>query len=132
SARCARNYIRYHSLIFGMTQHIIDAAKKSVGRVASQAAILLMGKDTPAFRRYIAPNVNVKITHASQAHVHAKKLAQGTHKRYSGYPGGLKTSSWEDVVAKKGYGELFRVAVSGMLPKNKLKAQMLKRLIVEE
>ncbi|MEK7139954.1 MAG: uL13 family ribosomal protein [Patescibacteria group bacterium] len=114
------------------TQHTIDATKKSIGRVASEAAILLMGKNTPAFQKHISPDVSVKVVHASKAALHAKKMDQGTHKRYSGYPGGLTITSWKDVVAKKGYAELFRVAVSGMLPKNKLRAKMLKRLIIEE
>ncbi len=114
------------------TEHTIDATKKSIGRVASQAATLLMGKDTPAFQKHILSDVTVKITNASEVVLHAKKIDQSTHKRYSGYPGGLTITTWKDVVAKKGYGELFRVAVAGMLPKNKLRAQMLKRLIIEE
>ena len=115
-----------------MAEHTIDATKKSIGRVASQAAVLLMGKDTPAFQKHVLSPVNVKITNASRAILHAKKMDQSIHKRYSGYPGGLTITVWKEVVAKKGYGELFRVAVAGMLPKNKLRAQRLKRLIVEE
>ena len=114
------------------THHTIDATKKSIGRIASEAAILLMGKNTPTFQKHISPDVAVSIVHASKAILHGRKLEQGTHKRYSGYPGGLTITSWKDVVAKKGYGELFRVAVSGMLPKNKLRAKMLKRLTIEE
>ena len=112
------------------TEHTIDATRKSVGRVASEAAILLMGKDTPAFQKHILSDVTVKIKNASRALFHARKLEQGTHKRYSGHPGGL--TPWKEVAVKKGYGQLFRVAVSGMLPKNKLRAKMLKRLRVEE
>lgn len=115
-----------------MKEIIINAEKKSVGRVASEAAVFLMGKDTAAFERNIAPDVKVTITNASRSLLHARKLEQGIHKRYSGYPGGLKLTTWKDVVAKKGYGELFRVAVAGMLPKNKLRAPMMKRLVIEE
>lgn len=115
-----------------MKEIIIDAEKKSVGRVASEAALFLMGKDTPSYRRNVTPDVTVKITHASRALIHGKKTDQQTHVRYSGYPGGLKIMPWKEVVEKKGYGELFRVAISGMLPKNKLRARMLKRLSVEE
>lgn len=115
-----------------MKEIVINAEKRSVGRVASEAAVFLMGKDTPAFERNIAPDVRVKIINASRAIPHARKIEQSTHKRYSGYPGGLKITAWKDVVAKKGYGELFRVAVAGMLPRNKLRAPMMKRLVVEE
>jgi len=115
-----------------MPEHTIDATKKSVGRVASQAAFLLMGKNLAAYERNKIPDIRVKITNASKARFYAKKLEQGIHKRYSGYPGGLTQTVWKDVAAKKGYGELFRVAVAGMLPKNKLKARMLKHLVIEE
>ncbi|MDQ5969127.1 MAG: large subunit ribosomal protein, partial [Patescibacteria group bacterium] len=54
------------------------------------------------------------------------------YSRYSGYPGGLRQPTMEQVIAKKGYSELFREAVSGMLPKNKLRAKMMKNLIVTE
>lgn len=115
-----------------MTEHIIDATKKSVGRVATEAAILLMGKNAPTYQKHISPDVMVKIKNASHALFHARKLEQGTHKRYSGHPGGLTITPWKEVAAKKGYGQLFRVAVAGMLPKNKLRPRMLKRLVVEE
>jgi len=64
--------------------------------------------------------------------IHDRKRATKTYSRYSGYPGGLKQPTMADVIAKKGYGEIFREAVSGMLPKNKLRARMLKNLITTE
>jgi len=54
------------------------------------------------------------------------------YKKYSGYPGGLKETSMRRLAAEKGYGEVFRKAVKGMLPKNKLQAIMLKNLTVSE
>ena len=115
-----------------MKEHIIDAGRKSVGRVATEAAVLLMGKDSQMFKRNIAPDVTVKITNASRVLIHGRKMEQREHKRYSGYPGGLTSTTWSEVVKKKGYGELLKRAISGMLPKNKLRANMLKRLVVEE
>jgi len=59
-------------------------------------------------------------------------MLQKTYSRYSGYPGGLKQPTMKMVVAKKGYSELFKEAVSGMLPKNKLRSKMMKNLKISE
>ena len=115
-----------------MTKHVIDAAHKKVGRVATEAAVLLMGKNTAGFARNIAPAVEVHIVNTSKADIAEKKLADKMYKKYSGYPGGLKETSMRRLAAEKGYGEVFRKAVKGMLPKNKLQAIMLKNLTVSE
>lgn len=113
-------------------KHTIDATGKKVGRVATTVAGLLMGKNLADFKRNAIPNVVVEITNVSKASISDKKMEQKKYSRYSGYPGGLKQPKMKEVVSKKGYGEIFREAVSGMLPKNKLRAQMLKNLIVKE
>jgi len=113
-------------------EHTIDAQNKSIGRVASEAAVFLMGKDTPAYKRNIPPTVTVKIINTSKANIHPKKKEQKMYKSYSGYPGGLKERSMEHVLENKGYSELFRTAVKGMLPKNKLQTVMMKNLKVSE
>lgn len=112
--------------------HTIDAQNKTIGRVSSEAAKLLMGKDSASFVRNQAPNVKVHIVNASQAKIHPKKLDQKIYKRFSGYPSGLKERTMELVIEKKGYGELFRKAIQGMLPANKLRSTMMKNLIVTE
>jgi large subunit ribosomal protein L13 len=113
-------------------EYTIDAQGKSVGRVATEAAMKLMGKNTPTYKAHIAPDVSVRIVNAAQANISEKKKGEKTYARYSGYPGGLKTTTMEEVITKKGYGEVFRMAVKGMLPKNKLQAVMMKHLTVEE
>lgn len=113
-------------------EYTIDATDKSVGRVASEAAKILMGKNTAAYQRNQAPEVTVTIDHASKANVHFKKFTQRAHKSFSGYPGGLSELKWKDVIAKKGYSELFRKAVYGMLPGNRLRNGMMKRLRINE
>ncbi len=113
-------------------KYTLDATDKAVGRVATQAAVFLMGKNTAEFARNIAPTVTVEITHASKAKIFPAKLTQKTYSRYSGYPGGLKQPTMVKVIENKGHSELFREAVSGMLPKNKLRSKMLKNLIVTE
>ena len=113
-------------------EHTIDAEGKSMGRVATEAASVLMGKNTVAFARNIAPDVSVRIVNASKAAISDKKKDEKVYTRYSGYPGGLKAETLAHLIDQKGYSEAFRRAVKGMLPKNKLQPVMLKHLFIEE
>lgn len=112
--------------------HTIDAQNLKLGKVASRAAAILIGKNLPSFRRNKFPAVTVKVINTSKADLPEKKRVQKTYVSYSGYPGGIKRLSMATVIEKKGYGELFRSAVYGMLPKNKLRARMIKNLIITE
>lgn len=114
------------------TTYTIDAKGKRLGAVAGLAARYLMGKNSAGFARNIAPKVRVNITHASALSLDPRKLTQKSYTSYSGYPGGLKVRGMKDVVAKKGYKEVFRKAVKGMLPKNKLQQVMMNNLKIEE
>ncbi|GMQ94972.1 MAG: 50S ribosomal protein L13 [Patescibacteria group bacterium] len=114
-------------------EHKIDATDRPIGRVATEAAIVLRGKNTVQFQRNIAPSVKVEIVNASKATgFNPKKMQEKTYKRFSGYPGGLKIITMERIIEKKGYGEVFRKAVYGMLPANKLRKIMMKNLTVAE
>ncbi len=112
--------------------YTIDAADKAIGRVASQAAAYLRGKNSATFARHELPNVKVTITNASRARISPKKATMKVYTRYTGYPGGLRQPRLEQVVAKRGHAELFRQAVKGMLPTNKLRDKLLKQLTVTE
>lgn len=112
--------------------HTIDATNKSLGRLASEVAVLLMGKNTPEFTRNNLSGATVTVTNASKLKVAAPKLKDKTYLSFSGYPGGLKVSSMAHVVEKKGYAEVVTLAVKGMLPKNKLQNEMMKALTVTE
>jgi len=113
-------------------KYTIDAENKRVGRVATEAAVLLMGKNTPEYQRNNIPEISVEIKNTSKAIVDEKKLTQKTYSRYSGFPGGLKQPTMEQVIAKKGYSEIFKEAVYGMLPKNKLRSRMMNNLTITE
>lgn len=113
-------------------KYTLNAENKRVGRVATQAAEYLMGKNLVDFKRNTIPEVTVEISNASKVVIDDRKLTQKTYSRYSGYPGGLKQPNMQEVISKKGYSEIIREAVSGMLPKNKLRAPMLKNLIITE
>lgn len=113
-------------------KHTIDAKGLALGRLASQVAILLMGKNDASFEKHILSNNEVTVTNASQLKMSIKKMKTVEHERYSGYPGGFKTQKVEEIIAKKGYAELVRLSVYGMLPNNKHRSRMMTKLTVTE
>ena len=115
-----------------METYTIDATNKRLGRIATEAAFVLMGKHTPSYRRNLAGAVTVTIKNAAKLDVRQKKLKQKMYTSYSGYPGGLKSESAFHRAAHKGYGVLVRTAIKGMLPKNRLQDKMMKNLVVTE
>lgn len=114
-------------------KHTIDATNQKVGRIASQAASFLMGKNLTTFTRNTFPkDVKVEIVNASKCAIDSKKAKQTDFARYSGFPGGLRYETVSDIITKKGYSEVIRQAVEGMLPKNTLRPRMIKNLSVKE
>ncbi|MEO8637599.1 MAG: uL13 family ribosomal protein [Candidatus Taylorbacteria bacterium] len=114
-------------------KYILDAKKKKVGRVASEAASILMGKNTSSYVRNSFPaDVMVEIVNVSQSEISPKKVSKKTYAKYSGYPGGLRHEKMETVIEKKGKSEVFKLAVYGMLPSNKLRPRMMKRLVIKD
>jgi len=110
----------------------IDAKGKTLGRVATEAASLLMGKDKTSFVRNKISGESVLIINASQIKIDPKKMKEKFYLNYSGYPGGLKKEDMKKVVGKKGFAEIFKLAIDGMLPKNRLHDKMMKNLKVTE
>lgn len=108
----------------------IDATNQIVGRLASRIAQTLRGKDRPDFRPDRLPEVEVHVTNVAKMKVTGRKLIQKKYHRFSGYPGGLKTTSLETMFAKHPDRVLI-TAVRGMLPSNRLRPRMLKRLIIK-
>lgn len=114
------------------TTHTIDASNRALGRVASEAAALLNAKDSVNFVKNRVADVTVKVINASKVKVTGNKMKESVHKSFSGYPSGLKEMPLSYVVEKKGYSELIKHAVLGMLPKNKLQDIRMKNLEVTE
>lgn len=112
--------------------YTIDATEKSLGRLSSEVAALLIGKNKADFARNVLSGNTVTVINAGKLKVSPKKLQEKFYTRYSGYPGGLKELSLAHVVEKKGYKEAITIAVKGMLPDNKLKKGMMKALTVTE
>ncbi len=113
-------------------KHTIDATNQPLGRLASKIASILNGKTSVAFAKNVVADVRVEVVNASKLKLSGNKMKESTHKRYSGKPGGLNIETYAMVVEKKGYAELVRHAVEGMLPKNKLQKQRMKLLTISE
>lgn len=110
----------------------IDAAGESFGRVASQAAAGLRGKTLPTFARHQRPRTKVKIINAGQVKITGQKRTNKLYQHYSGYPGGLRFEPFGRLVERRGWPEVFRLAIKRMLPANKLRDPILKNLTVED
>jgi len=113
-------------------EYTIDATDKALGRVASEAAEVLRGKDTTAFVKHLVPKVTVKIINAGKLDVTQKKMREKIYHHYSGHPGGMKNTSLAHLIEKKGWAEPIKKAVYGMLPANRLRAVIMKNLIITE
>ena len=107
----------------------IDAENKPVGKVASEAAHILQGKNKPTYKRHVDVGDFVVIKNAEKITFTGKKLVQKDYYSHSGYPGGLKRKPMKHLF-EENPTEVVRKAVFGMLPKNKHRDQRMKRLTV--
>jgi large subunit ribosomal protein L13 len=110
--------------------HTIDASQRSIGDVATQAVRLLRGKHKPTFRPHEDAGDVVLVQNIKNVKITGRKLEQKRYYRHSGYLGGIKSASLKEVFSTKPE-EVLRKAVLGMLPKNRLRPLMIKRLKIE-
>ena len=109
--------------------HVIDASGLVLGRLATVAASLLRGKHRPFFAPHLDTGDHVIIVNADKVVVTSNKLSQKFAYRHSGYPGGIKATSWQTLMDEKPT-QLIESAVKGMVPKTRLgRAQMGKLFI---
>jgi large subunit ribosomal protein L13 len=109
----------------------IDATNKSVGRLASEIAVILQGKKNPKYEPRNSGEDGVVVKNVDRIKIAAKKLKQKVYYRHTTQIGHLKKQTLEQVLEKKGVKEVLRRAVMQMLPKNKLRNKRIKRLIME-
>lgn len=109
----------------------IDASNKILGRLASEIAILLRGKNKANFMPNQQNNIVVEVMNAGRISVTGNKATKKAYWHYSGYPGGIKKTSYQQLKEKSPEKILWR-AVYGMLPKNKLRGTFLRNLIIHE
>jgi len=109
--------------------HKLDATDKSLGRLASQIALILRGKNKPEFQPHLDLGDIVEVSNIKFVKFTGKKLDQKEYHHYSGYPGGLKTIKLKDLQAKDPT-EALRRAVFEMLPDIRARKDIIKRLII--
>jgi len=110
--------------------YIIDATDKVLGRLATRVAILLQGKNKPDFESYKDTGEFVMIKNVDKVKITGNQIKQKKYYHHSGFPGGLKEVSLKKVF-ETNPDKVFKRAVLGMLPKNKLRAKRIKRLKFE-
>ena len=108
----------------------IDATDRAPGRVATEVATTLRGKHKPDFKPNVVGADRVKVVNTQKMKFTGKKLDQKEYIRHSGYPGGIKREPMKKVFEKDAT-EVLRKAVWNMLPKNKLRKEMMKKLTIE-
>lgn len=112
-------------------EYIIDATGKALGRVASEAAKMLLAKNTTTVKKNAVANVTVRVKNVSALNISEKKRMEKTYHVHSGYPGSDRSLTLAHIIATKGERGALRRAISGMLPKNTLREKRLKHLIIE-
>jgi large subunit ribosomal protein L13 len=109
--------------------HVVDADGQVLGRVASKAAMILMGKHKPTYTTFLDTGDHVIIINAEKIRLTGRKDAQKVYRRHSGYPGGLSEVGAAKVRATRPT-RMLEQAIAGMLPKTKLGKQMYRKLKV--
>lgn len=113
-----------------MPKIIIDAKGKSAGRIATEVVRILTGKNQASYAPNVLPgDVSVTVTNAASLRVPTRRARSKVYRRHSGAPGGFREEKLEKVFAERPE-EVIRRAVHGMLPRNRLRAQALRRLHV--
>ncbi len=110
--------------------HKLDASGQAIGRLATQVATLLRGKNKPEFQPYLDLGDIVEVSNIIKLKISGKKLEQKQYHHYSGYQGGLRSRKMSEIY-KDNPGEVLVRAVREMLPDIKLRTAMLKRLIIK-
>lgn len=108
---------------------VVDAAGQTLGRLSSEIAKVLAGKTKPTYTPHVDTGDFIIVINAEQVVLTGKKLDQKLYRYHTGYPGGLREIKYRDMMIKKPE-EVIMHAVKGMLPKNKIGRQMLKKLRV--
>ncbi len=107
--------------------YLVNAEGKVLGRLSSEVAKILKGKNKPIYTPHVDTGDFVIVVNAGKVTLTGKKLKDKIYYHHTGYPGGIKELNAEKLLAKKP-AEMIRIAVKGMLPKNSLGRQMIRKL----
>jgi len=109
--------------------YLLDCEKENLGRLATRAAYLLQGKQKACFAPHIDKGDFVVIINAGKIRLSGKKKENKVYHSFSGYPGGIKSRNAADIL-KVNPKKIIQEAIYGMLPKNKLRAKRMKRIMI--
>ena len=107
--------------------YVVDAEGQTLGRLASELARILRGKNKPQYTPHVDTGDFVIVVNADRINVSGRKAEQKVYRRHTGYPGGLRETSYEQMLDRKPT-EVLRKAVYGMMPKTRLARQQFKKL----
>ena len=107
--------------------YVVDAEGQTLGRLATQIADTLRGKRKPEYTPHIDTGDFVVVINAEKVHVSGNKRQDKRYYRHSGYPGGLRSRSFEEMLARRPE-EIIRLAVKGMMPRNRLARRQITKL----
>ena len=113
-------------------KHTIDAQGKKLGRIASTAASILMGKNSVSFAKNEVIPTSVEIVNADKLDITALKKTRDIHVTYTGSRGGLNSETLGHLIGRRGMKEVLRKAITRMLPDNKLRDLRMKNLTIKE
>ena len=109
----------------------LDATGQSLGRLSTQIATILRGKDKPTWQPHIDAGDFVEVTNLDKVKITGKKLTDKIYYHHTGYPGGIRSQTLKEKIEKKGYDRVLSDMVRNMLPDNKTRKHLMKRLIVK-
>jgi large subunit ribosomal protein L13 len=115
-----------------MKEFTLDAKGRMLGRVATEAAVILSGKNSPDYKSNEVYPCKLTVLNLGLLNISKKKKKEKKYLSYSGYPGSQKSIPLEKIIEEKGIEEAFRRAVKGMLPKNKLSPIIMKNLVLKK
>src|SRR3989339_161834 len=119
----------YHEGVLQKEWYLVDAADQTLGRIATEIAMILQGKHKPTYTPHVDTGDYVVVINAAQIKVSGAKTKNKIYYHHTGFPGGIKQANFEELMAKKPTAAIEK-AVKGMLPKNQLYREGIKKLKV--
>lgn len=112
--------------------YTIDASGRTLGRVASEAAHALLGKRSAHFAKNTVLPMQVIVQNAKKLLISERRAKGTVYTHYTGFPGGLRSATMAEVLAKKGVGAVLYKTIDGMIPRNKLRKPRMKQLVIKD
>lgn len=112
--------------------YTVDAEGRSLGRVATEVASIILGKKSAQYVQNEVLPVDVQVVNASKMKMTEKRIAMKDYTHYTGYPGGLRITPMKRMLDNKGISEVLLKTIDGMIPRNKLRRERMKRVTITD